>query len=833
MKFKFLLIILLNLFVIKAVHLDTLINKVYDPLNEILNKIELQKILSSSFINDDGDDEFDFIIEILNFINDHTNISQAKNFGDLYHCGYSLFNESTNYYHNYLISLAFSGKDLSDFGMEQECLRADFYYYLITYEYFNGPTIRQTIQKNSFMFFQQNTFYTGICLPKVCHPILTFLFNKTLDPALYTFIRENLNLTNARVYSVGNLNKSYQIDPAITYDRDGRYNERKTKNELFKKKFYYIFIAIIISILIIQLFIGVIIHLFYNPFIKKTHQLKIEKEEENESQNEESEEDPSPQLFGEIKTKTIYKKKWYEKTCCKILFNYLSMFDNIKILLQKKNRYFDSRNLEIITYLRIIAIILMTFINNFEVLIKIPSRYFFYEIYYTGYQTFFLKFASFSVDIWLSLDGFESMYKLINFYKKYIFNKQGKRNTLLYLFKFYLCSIYKLVSFILFFLIVNYLTKYFIYSLSSGALFEYYANHIYYDRLDEEKMFKFLIPGYSLYYFYYNKCSIFFEDIIISKYSLIFINEFYAYTLFLIIFYLSDLFKSKIFDYIIVIINFFLYFFNYWIVEFKSDDLRPMHYSYKLVFDNFITARYPHIVFNFFFLGALSGLICFYYKDIFSKNSICSGNNKFPFKLCYKSIKIFDCLIQKGRKFWIFLFTVIQILISLSFYFLVKLNDNSIFIPFKSLQKFVLCYESGLFVFLFCINLILIFFIRSENEGKEKNNSSIIYLIERTSFSFYHTINLLMYISYCFFNFQVKLNIQNLFIVTFALFFIVLFENLLLTLAFVFPFKILNRYIIKKFLKENKNEIISQPSEILTKSLVRESIDSNTPDNIT
>ena len=46
MKFKFLLIILLNLFFIKAVHLDTFINKEYDPLNGILNKIELKNILS-------------------------------------------------------------------------------------------------------------------------------------------------------------------------------------------------------------------------------------------------------------------------------------------------------------------------------------------------------------------------------------------------------------------------------------------------------------------------------------------------------------------------------------------------------------------------------------------------------------------------------------------------------------------------------------------------------------------------------------------------------------------------------------------------------------------
>ena len=30
----------------------------------------------------------------------------------------------------------------------------------------------------------------------------------------------------------------------------------------------------------------------------------------------------------------------------------------------------------------------------------------------------------------------------------------------------------------------------------------------------------------------------------------------------------------------------------------------------KLVFDNFATTRYPHIVFNFFFLGAMSGLFC-------------------------------------------------------------------------------------------------------------------------------------------------------------------------------------------------------------------------------
>ena len=78
--------------------------------------------------------------------------------------------------------------------------------------------------------------------------------------------------------------------------------------------------------------------------------------------------------------------------------------------------------------------LLMIFINNFEVLIKIPAPYFFYEIFYKRSPTFILKFSSFSVDIWLSLDGFETMYKLISYYKKYELNKKDKEITFKYLF---------------------------------------------------------------------------------------------------------------------------------------------------------------------------------------------------------------------------------------------------------------------------------------------------------------------------------------------------------------------------------------------------------------
>ena len=122
-------------------------------------------------------------------------------------------------------------------------------------------------------------------------------------------------------------------------------------------------------------------------------------------------------------------------------------------------------------------------------------------------------------------------------------------------------------------------------------------------------------------------------------------------------------------------------------------------------------------------------------------------------------------------------------------------------------------YESGLFIFLFCNIIILITLIRKENEEKEKNFSSFYILIDRTSFSFFQTINLFIYTCYCFFNFQIELSIQNLFFVTFALFFLVLTGNLMFTLAFVLPFKIINKKILKNYIIEKIN--IDETKEFL------------------
>ena len=820
MKFIFILFILFQLFFVKSDILEQLNLIKNDELNSsIFYKNLFQNVLNNYLDkNNLNNEDTDFMNKVIEFINTYTNVMQARMFEELYACAMSVVFDRTHNSPNYLTIIGYSGKDLSDLGLQDECLRYNFSYFLFVYEYINGSFVVHAKQRNTSLFFQQNTFFTGVCLPKICNPILKFLFNKTEDPALYPFLEENFYINNLRVYEVGSTNKKNKTNPSNTYDMDGKYDENKTKEEEIKYYFFYGFIGAIIFILSFQFVVSIVFHFCFNP-IEKTRELKKEKELDDDKSDDS--EDLSPQIFKDINIKQEHKNTCLERPFCEFLFNYLSLFDNIKTLVLKKNKYFDSMNLEIITYLRIIAMILITFINNFEVLIKIPSKNFFYEKYYIDYSTVFLKFASFSIEIWLCLDGFESMYKLISFYKKYIYDNKDNK-IFIHLIKFYFCSVYKFISFIIFFFIVNYFNKYFIYFLTEGPLFEYYSNHIYKEKLDQSKLFKFLIPGYSLYFGYFYKSSLF-KNLYISKFSLIFINEFYSYTLLLVLFYLSLFFKSEIYDYIVLSINFIFYFLNYWLVQFDPEE--NIFYSYKIALDNFLTTKYPHLVFNFFFLGAMAALICFYYKDSFLSNSICNESNKYPFKFCYKSIKFFDFLIQKGRKFWILFLLIIQIILSFSFYLLVRINDNSLFIKYDSLQKFISCYESGLFVFLFCIMLILIILIRSENEVKEKNKSTIIYLIERINFSFFQTINLFMYTFYCFFYFQLQFSIQNLFIVTFGLFFVVCFGNIILTLSFVFLFKMANKQLIKKLINVYDNDDrLSRSSITLEKPLIRDTI---------
>ena len=112
-----------------------------------------------------GTEEEIFIL-IFKFIQYYTNTIEAKMAGSFFECLASIISNETNGFKNYLGLAGFSGKGISDLGLEEECLRNNFIYYLLTYQYKDGSFVTLSDQNNAFLFFQQNTFYTGLCLTR-------------------------------------------------------------------------------------------------------------------------------------------------------------------------------------------------------------------------------------------------------------------------------------------------------------------------------------------------------------------------------------------------------------------------------------------------------------------------------------------------------------------------------------------------------------------------------------------------------------------------------------------------------------------------------------------
>ena len=771
-------------------------------------------------INNEENDQ-DFYSFVVQFFLNNTNLEDEKMYEEFLDCLFSFYKKAV-FLQQYIQVLGYSGKTLSDLGLEEECLRNNFTYYLLTYNFTNGSYLPFKEQRNAALFFQQKYFYTGLCLSMECDNFANFLFNKTRNDKLYNYFNDNFHIEDMRVYDIsGNEIKNSSYEPYVMLDGNGLYDEKLIKTEKIK---YYLFSIIFYSFivfLVIQLIISVIIHFGYRLFIK-VREIRNDIKDDNSSTVEED--DETNTIFNKIHKKKEEDENVDEKktfSCVEFLFTHFSIFDNIKRLLKRKNQYYN--NIEIVTILRVICMIFITFINNFAILIKIPSKDFFYEPFYQKSTFFILKFASFSVDVWVCLDGFETMYKLIHYYKKYVYLKNKTSMTFGQIIKFYFYSFYKIMAFLFFFFITNYLNKYFIYLTTAkkhGALFEYYSNHIYkYEKTLKDTAI-YLVPGYLFYDSYFSKASTDRDDDPpVSKLNLLIINEFYAFTFFIFIFYISNKLKSKKFDYSILIITVILYLFNYLICQFKDTEL---YYSYNLVLNNFLTVIYPHITFNYFFLGAMAGLTCFYYKDSFLNNTFVNDQENLPFSFCFSIIKLCDYLVQKGKLLWLLIIFLLQILLCFSFTFFARYYQ-SIYIPFNPLQKFVTCYEAGIFIILFCLFAIILFFIRNDNENKPKNSSNLFILIERTNFSFFCFIRIILY-SYIFiFNFQLKLSYQNLLYITFGLFVLACVENLLLTLGFVLFFKMINKDIINTCLSSRRSPLKpTSLAEIMVKSRASE-----------
>ena len=705
----------------------------------------------------------------------------------------SLFNKCTNKFfdktgnvENFLHLLSYSGKGLSDLGQESSCLRNNFSYYLFSYNYYGNDKKNQI-----FQFLENSHFYTGLCLFDDCKNMLEDIF--------FNYSNEIINETKFQEINPKE-DKHNENEPYYTLNEYGQFDENLTKKEKSKYKAFYALFIITIIILCIEIFISVFIYFGYYLFNNsKSLSNELYEESDLDEDEENSDEEPNEKIIYSNSSSSKDKKdETFLQITIKILYKYFSFFTNIIILTMRKSKIYNNKNLDTIIKLRIAALLLITFSTNFDVYVKLPSKEFYNDFLYKKFYFIFLKFASFGLDMYICLDGFEVMYKLMNYFKKNFYDKGKKTISFFGIIKFYLFSVYKIVGYIIIFFIVNYFNRYYIYMHNDGTLFSYYSNNI----IDNKKsVFQIFNPKYTLFSYFpiedkYDKKFLF--D---SKMSLLFINQFYSFSLFLIIFYIGNLLKSKIYNFAILFYIFIFYLLSYILVYFK-DNQEEKIYTYNIITRNIALVKFPHVFFNHYLFGAFTGLICFYLKDSISNNSMINEPDKCPFNFCLNVIELFDYLVQKANKIWITLSFIIQFMICMTFTIIINIKNNNEFpLKFDTSLKIFYYYESGLFIFTFCFNTIL--FFANDNDTKNYEKFNIFNLIYQINFSYTNTIYLMMYSYYCFFGFPLKLTYQNLWIITFGLFIFFCLENLIITIIFIMPFKIIFKTLLDKYLVIN------------------------------
>ena len=719
-------------------------------------------------------------------------------------CTSKLLNKTNNIY-NYLYLFSYSGKELSDLGLQSDCVNSGFSYYLLSFNY------KKVSKQKIYEFLEQDKFYIGICLFNECEQLINNIFNNNN----LTF---NRSITNVAIMKIDNNKKCDENIPeeeciSLPYyslNKTGFFSKELTEKEKSKYTQFYILFIITISILLIEITFSLLLYCGYNLYINSkilSKELNIENENENDNNEEEDEEGVEGQIIFANNPSQKEKKETCYSKLLKIVYKYFSLFTNVIILIIKKTKYFNNNNMGTITQLRIFSLILITFSTNFEILTKISSQVFINDSFYKEIYFVFLKFASFGLDIYICLEGFEVMYKLMNFYKINYYNKGNRTITLVGIIKFYLYSLYKIFGYIILFFIVNYYNRYYIYIHNDGVLYSYCSNQL---NTNKYSLFQIFNPKYTFFSYFYNDDKENIADIdqfiYDAKMSLFFVNEFYFFTLFIMIFYIGNKIKSKIYDYSILLFMFISYFITYFICTYSDTYDDNKYYTYKNITRNILLIKYPHISFNHYLIGAFTGLICFYLKDGNSDNSIINDKDC-PFVFCSNILEVFDCLIQKLRLVSIYFGLFVLILISLTYTILVYLNgikyqNENILLEFTVPLKIIYYYESGIFIFTFCFVTIL--FYSYENESKIIGNYNIMNLINRISFSYINTIYLLTYSYYCLYSFNLKLSYQNLWFVTIGIIVFFCFENLVLTIAFVLPFKIIFKTLLDKFFVINK-----------------------------
>ena len=697
----------------------------------------------------------------------------------------------------------YSGEDISDLGNEIECEHLNLSYYIFIYTFANFTSDSEEFnntEKNEIFNLVGNDsyFYTGVCLPPSCNEILS-----------------NISINNRTINNSSNL--FYYLNESMKI-KEIQYVSKNTK---LKKQFSpmnasFLIVAIILLIYFIFQCLSTLILEF---FLKGSNEKKeVDNSLANTDKNDEKKKGKSKKRRTITKklisvenknnidllfNSTYYNSSLYiqaefqnKSTFYKII-NFLSFTSSISKLSDTKNNIYNEKHLKMLSLIKTILLFFIIYNHNFFTQHKYPGRGFFNVDFYSSYFFSTVKFTTFSSDCFIALEAFTMIYKLMNYMKTHYFEKGEKLHWVL--FKFWLLFIPKMILFFANFYILHYFVPHFSSLFNIGAFQQYYLRTIAHKKQCEANQYQLFIPFYLSYCADEGKALLTFSTCFRFVYT--YLNMFYIFTLFLIIFYGMYKIKSKIMDKIIallVALGTILTFLSFYIVD--QTDVEK--YDLYKILGQGITIKFPHLFINTYMFGVFTGLIYFYFLDVISNRPITSENTYIPFSFCFEIMKFFDSLSMLIKILIIIITIILQIILSMTYNFYrsyYQEGENTILaFPVTTFMKIFDQYDKQIFTLIFLIMTIFFMLISKESVLRNLTSFSIFTFISRTSFSIFSSMDYIIYIIYMVLNIQNSLTYKNLVFNSIGEFVIIMIICGLVTTIFELPFRTLLKYLLGK-----------------------------------
>lgn len=825
------------------------------------------------------------IIELVSFVKDYLDKYPYADLDNeiIQECLYEGIVENLNDRDLLNMCIRGSGKSLNDFGNEFECdsiFQSSAEYFTLQFYLEKADTLKSKEDDIFFKFLEQRYFYIGLCIPKKCKRAVKFLLNNEQTLAL---IHKNGHLRNFTLY----------------------YKDDFLKNDFIIKS-HYQFYRYALFIYIIFCFVKLIIGLGriikynkgYQTFLKNQFDIDsiISQRKENDNENSKKEvenedmkindsrNDERKESLSLLKMKyndqsnelsEIYNRNFngsfnsndnaelynpFNDNIKKLpfyirLIKAFDLFDNINILTQLSNKYYNSNNIKSLYLIRFVVMIMNIIYQLVYSQMELPYRGFINKEFYNSKFFIIIKFCMNASTFWITLDSVIIGYKVMAFMKKEIVLSKNNRLKFFNLTKILLFVIPKLLVFIISFICLHLFAPDLTFAIIQDN--KVYSSFLYYRDLiqnrtyttrelslnsNSKKVIKYFIPFYLNYLDFFKKINYNttpetaeFSDFEIpspfltntSLFANVYFNEFYLLILMIFISYISYILRNKIFDFIILIINVVLYILPIFDLN-EPLNKKNQIYSLKYALGQNYTEKYTHYFINFFYFGFMIGVMKFYHDEnrSRSKSKKKISSIHLPFEFCNNFIIYVNKIKFIYKRIILLLSFLIIIIFSIISYNNMKQNadygkteffDLIIGYNKQSFYYFFLFEKNlnGIFFFIFLIMYIV--YPKSKNIMKLAETQGFI-LLERISFSFFCSFVYIIYAQFSIFIINVQISHLDIYLNALGMFSIICAVSILITTSFELPLRQLIKFIMNRNIENKIKEVYSNNENILKES---------------